>query len=102
MVFLNTAAARFVEAGRYLVGSLFHGGFALGDMNADGINDLVVAPGATVLTGWGDGTFRAARPSVGPPPQALGDFNGDGLLDVLAVDSFERSGFFVLFNQSRR
>lgn len=66
---------------------------AIGDVNGDGHDDLVAAswpflgkPGTVeVLLGKGDGTFQAALHSIvgGYPVYAvLGDFNGDGKLDV--------------------
>jgi hypothetical protein len=69
---------------------------AVGDLNNDGIPDLVVANfgqlGKTgnlaVLLGNGNGTFQAAAIfPAGDRPQnvALGDFNNDGNLDVAAI-----------------
>ncbi|WP_420382179.1 Ig-like domain-containing protein [Novosphingobium sp.] len=74
----------------------------LGDINGDGIPDIMVAdesPGAIdVLLGNGDGTFRAGTPFVlatglqdeivsgrspGVRSLALGDLNGDGKPDLL-------------------
>ena len=73
---------------------------AVGDFNGDGIPDVVEATSLTgegsrrqsleVLLGRADGTFRrvVARGMIGSDPRALavGDFNGDGKLDVIVGD----------------
>jgi hypothetical protein len=71
------------------------GAIAVGDFNGDGIPDLAVAPvldegNSEVLLGNGDGTFTIAGGSFGIGSDtitsnaiAVGDFNGDGKLDLV-------------------
>jgi hypothetical protein len=71
------------------------GAVAVGDFNGDGIPDLAVAPvldegNSEVLLGKGDGTFTNANGSFGigngtstSNSIAVGDFNGDGKLDLV-------------------
>ena len=69
-------------------------GLALGDMNGDGILDMVTANTGedgtvSVLLGVGDGTFLAKTDyTVGnlPANVTLADFNGDGMLDLADSD----------------
>jgi FG-GAP-like repeat/FG-GAP repeat len=69
---------------------------ASGDFNGDGIPDVVVgqtrdygSTGVVVYLGKGDGTFHPGD-SYGYSPSmsfvAVGDFNGDGKLDIAAID----------------
>jgi hypothetical protein len=69
---------------------------ATGDFNGDGILDFAVwtetsGPALTILLGAGKGTFQPGQTysigtnSVGAP-LAIGDFNGDGKLDVVAAN----------------
>jgi hypothetical protein len=74
-----------------------HGGaysVAVGDFDSDGTLDLAVAPilgsTVTIYLGVGDGTFRVAGTfpiGVRPGALAVGDFNGDGIPDLVALDN---------------
>jgi hypothetical protein len=69
---------------------------AMGDFNKDGILDLAIANSTdnsvSILLGKGDGTFAPSSGSAfstgGNPTTAVavGDFNNDGKLDVVATD----------------
>jgi hypothetical protein len=69
---------------------------ASGDFNGDGIPDVVVgqqgntgSTGISVYLGKGDGTFYSGAsfgPSTDMGELAIADFNGDGKLDVAAID----------------
>ena len=77
-------------------------GFAVGDLNGDGKQDiaaLVDIPGQNsdssevyLYLGNGDGTFQSPRQlpvsSLGPVAILAGDFNGDGKLDLAVLSSY--------------
>jgi hypothetical protein len=88
--------AGFIAAPAYDTGNSANS-VAVGDFNGDGIPDLAVVGGGdilgatvSILLGNGDGTFQAppSSPAGNPPGShgdlfvAVGDFNGDGHLDL--------------------
>jgi len=105
-VFLGKGDGTFLPRVDYTVGYL-PAAVAIGDMNNDGIADLVVSTicgqpcnlniregidNFSILLGNGDGTFQ---PQIAPEfpllkagtsSVALGDFNGDGRLDIVPGD----------------
>jgi Tfp pilus tip-associated adhesin PilY1 len=102
VVMLGERNRTLSRAGKYAVGSSEQPlvvGVAIGDLNGDGVLDIVTAnnfdSSASVLMGVGNGTFRRAvsyptisQPSDdGPESVAVGDLNGDGLLDIVVTSA---------------
>ncbi|WP_263351093.1 FG-GAP-like repeat-containing protein [Acidicapsa acidisoli] len=79
----------------------------MGDFNGDGIEDLAVTEvgdgTVTILLGHGDGTFQQATGSPvatgnDPLSAAVGDFNGDGNLDLTVANHEDGTATILLGN----
>lgn len=74
------------------------------DLNADSVADLLVAnryaPFVTILTGTGGGAFSVSSLStpVNPYDAAAGDFNNDGLLDIIASNTVAKTQTLYVAN----
>jgi hypothetical protein len=96
-VLLGNGDGTFQAARGYPAGSNSPQFVAVGDFNGDGIPDLVLTHSTypngtvTILLGNGDGTLhlRGGSYTVGNSPTsvAVGDFNGDGHLDLAVANS---------------
>ena len=89
-ILMNKGDDTFADPVQYTVGNRPVNA-AIGDVNGDGIPDIVSAdnfgPTISVLIGNGNGTFKApAHYPAGQSPYGiiLADLNGDGKLDVVA------------------
>lgn len=107
-VYVNNGTGSFTTPTSYYYAGRVPEGLTIADVNGDGKNDVVAADAfggdVSVLLGNGDGTLQT--PTVGyaaggypggnpfayanysTVPPLVGDFNGDGTLDVVVSDSF--------------
>jgi hypothetical protein len=113
-VLLGNGDGTFQQPVYYQLGLASSTTVAIGDMNGDGIPDLVSAPtlianntnysAVYIFPGKGDGTFGSPQISYPvasnsfPEGIALADFNGDHRLDVAIADGLGIHGEHTLLN----
>ncbi len=110
-IFLGNGDGTFQAPTSFDAGSGNPNSIVAGDLNGDGIPDVVLGSGfstpdgvITVFLGVGDGTFQSpvayAVPGSGGISLALADMNADGRLDAVAgTFSSATGGVAVLLNQ---
>ncbi len=89
-------------------GDVLPGAMVAGDFNGDGKIDLAIVGdyanvgGVNILLGNGDGTFKAGATfdsNQGFGQIATGDFNGDGIPDLVATNYFAPGGATILLGK---